>query len=71
MERVWFKSAASMLAIDATPITKASNTLVPSTQVKVSMRLMPGQNPVAAAKTLGKHLRKNAPWDAHVDIAAR
>ena len=70
VERMWFKPSASVLAIDATPVAKASNTLIPSARAKVSVRLVPGQDPVAAAKALEDHLRKNAPWGAHVDVAA-
>ena len=69
VERMWFKPSASVLAIDATPVAKASNTLIPSARAKVSVRLVPGQDPVAAAKALEDHLRKNAPWGAHVDVA--
>lgn len=70
VERMWFKPSASVLAIDATPVAKASNTLIPSARAKVSVRLVPGQDPVAAAKALEDHLRKNVPWGAHVDVAA-
>lgn len=70
VERMWFKPSASVLAIDATPVAKASNTLIPSARAKVSVRLVPGQDPVAAAKALEDHLRKNAPWGAHVDVTA-
>ena len=70
VERMWFKPAASVLAIDATPVVKASNTLIPSARAKVSVRLVPGQDPAAAAKALEEHLRRNAPWGAHVDVVA-
>lgn len=70
VERMWFKPAASVLAIDATPVAKASNTLIPSARAKVSVRLVPGQDPAAAAKALEEHLRRNAPWGAHVDVVA-
>lgn len=68
VERMWFKPSASVLAIDATPVAKASNTLVPSARAKVSVRLVPGQDPAAAAKALEDHLRSNAPWGARVEI---
>ena len=68
VERMWFKPSASVLAIDATPVAKASNTLVPSARAKVSVRLAPGQDPAAAAKALEEHLRSNAPWGARVEI---
>lgn len=70
VERMWFKPSASVLAIDATPVAKASNTLIPSARAKVSVRLVPGQDPAAAAKALKEHLRRNAPWGAHVDVVA-
>lgn len=70
VERMWFKPAASVLAIDVTPVAKASNTLIPSARAKVSVRLVPGQDPAAAAKALEEHLRRNAPWGAHVDVVA-
>ncbi len=70
VERMWFKPSASVLAIDATPVAKASNTLMPSARAKVSVRLAPGQDPAAAAKALEDHLRRNAPWGAHVDVVA-
>ena len=70
VERMWFKPAASVLAIDATPVAKASNTLIPSARAKVSVRLVPGQDPAAAAKALEEHLRRDAPWGAHVDVVA-
>ena len=70
VERMWFKPAASVLAIDAPPVAKASNTLIPSARAKASVRLVPGQDPAAAAKALEDHLRRNAPWGAHVDVVA-
>lgn len=68
VERMWFKPSASVLAIDATPVAKASNTLVPSARAKVSVRLAPGQDPAAAARALEEHLRSHAPWGARVEI---
>jgi len=68
VERMWFKPSASVLAIDATPVAKASNTLFPSARAKVSVRLVPGQDPAVAAKALEDHLRSHAPWGARVEI---
>ena len=68
VERMWFKPSASVLAIDATPVAKASNTLIPSARAKVSVRLIPGQDPAVAAKALEDHLRSHAPWGARVEI---
>lgn len=69
VERMWFRPSASVLAIDATPVAEASNTLIPSARAKVSVRIPPGQDPEAAAAALEKHLRTHAPWGARVEIS--
>ncbi len=66
--RMWTKPAASVLAIDATPVRDASNTLVPSARAKVSVRLAPGQDPDAAETALREHLIAHAPWGAQVEV---
>ena len=69
VQRMWFKPACSVLAIDATPVAQASNTLIPSARAKVSVRLAPGQDPVAASDALEAHLLKHAPWGARVEVS--
>ncbi|MDO5678338.1 MAG: dipeptidase [Propionibacteriaceae bacterium] len=66
--RMWTKPACSVLAIDATPVKDASNTLIPSARAKVSLRLAPGDDPVTAEKALRAHLEKHTPWGAQIDI---
>lgn len=68
-ERIWTKPAASVLAIDATPVADASNTLIPSARAKVSLRLAPGDNAVRARAKLAEHLTKHAPWGVHVTVS--
>ncbi|MDO5068122.1 MAG: dipeptidase [Propionibacteriaceae bacterium] len=68
VERMWFRPSASVLAIDATPVVEASNTLVPSARAKVSVRIPPGQDPTAAAAALEAHLLSHAPWGAKVEV---
>jgi acetylornithine deacetylase/succinyl-diaminopimelate desuccinylase-like protein len=68
VERMWTAPSISILAIDATPVTHASNTLLPRARAKVSMRLAPGQNPKEALAALDAHLKANVPWGAHVEI---
>jgi acetylornithine deacetylase/succinyl-diaminopimelate desuccinylase-like protein len=66
--RVWTKPTASVLALDATPVADASNTLLPSARAKVSVRLAPGDNAVRAREALAKHLREHAPWGVQVTV---
>lgn len=66
--RLWSKPAISVLAVDAPPVAEAINQLVPSARAKVSMRLAPGQDPVAAMEALEAHLLAAAPWGAEVAV---
>lgn len=66
--RMWTKPSASVLAIDATPVKDASNTLVPTARAKVSVRLAPGDDPERASEALRAHLLSHAPWGAQVEV---
>jgi cysteinylglycine-S-conjugate dipeptidase len=66
--RLWSKPAVSVLAIDATPVAEASNTLIPVAQAKVSLRLAPGDDPERAMDAMVEHLKKNTPWGAHITV---
>ncbi|MBB1483911.1 dipeptidase [Tessaracoccus sp. MC1865] len=66
--RMWTKPACSVLAIDATSVKDASNTLIASARAKVSVRLAPGDDPVAADRALREHLIRHTPWGAQIDI---
>jgi acetylornithine deacetylase/succinyl-diaminopimelate desuccinylase-like protein len=66
--RMWARPAVSVLAVDAPTVAEASNTLVPVARAKVSLRLAPGQDPVAAEDALRRHLESNAPWGARVTV---
>jgi acetylornithine deacetylase/succinyl-diaminopimelate desuccinylase-like protein/uncharacterized membrane protein YkvA (DUF1232 family) len=67
-ERLWTKPAATVLAIDATRIADASNTLAATARAKVSLRLAPGDDPPRALAALDQHLREHAPWGVRVDV---
>lgn len=68
VERLWHKPAISVIALDATPVAKASNTLIPSARAKVSMRLAPGDDAPRALGRLVEHLRAHVPWGAQLEI---
>lgn len=67
-ERVWTKPAATVLAIDATPVDRASNTLAATARARVSLRLAPGDDAVRAQAALARHLRDHAPWGTQVTV---
>ena len=67
-QRLWAKSAITVIGIDTTPIAKASNTLIPSAQAKVSLRVAPGGDATEHLAALRSHLESHAPWGARVTV---
>ena len=66
VERLWTKPAIAVIALDATPLAKASNTLAPKDSAKISIRLAPGDDAERATQCVIDHLQANAPWGAEV-----
>jgi len=66
--RLWTKPTATVLAIDATSVADASNTLAPTARAKVSVRIAPDADPTAAMAALTEHLRRHSPWGAQVTV---
>jgi acetylornithine deacetylase/succinyl-diaminopimelate desuccinylase-like protein len=69
-DRVLAKPAVSVLGFDAPHVAESSNQIVPHASARVSLRLAPGDDPVAARDKLVAHLRDAAPWGVRVDIEA-
>ncbi len=66
VERLWTKPAIATIGFDATSTADASNTLIPSVKVKLSVRLAPGDSSKRAMAVLKAHLEKHAPWGAQL-----
>ncbi len=66
--RLWSRTAVSVLAIDAPPVSEAINQLVPVARAKVSMRIAPGQDSQQALQALKDHLKANVPWGAQLEF---
>ncbi|MFA4965564.1 MAG: M20/M25/M40 family metallo-hydrolase [Thermoleophilia bacterium] len=66
---LWARPTATVLAVDAPAVDKASNTLLPEARAKVSVRIPPGQDPREAARAVEAHVRRVTPWGAHVTVA--
>jgi acetylornithine deacetylase/succinyl-diaminopimelate desuccinylase-like protein len=69
-DRLLSKPAVAVLGIDAPPVEGSSNQIVPEARARISLRLAPGDDPVAASDALVEHLRASAPWGVHVEIEA-
>jgi acetylornithine deacetylase/succinyl-diaminopimelate desuccinylase-like protein len=68
VERMWTRPSVTVLAIDAPPVAKASNTLVPVARAKVSLRVAPGEDAAEAQQKLCRHLENHVPWGAQVKV---
>lgn len=66
--RLWAQPAVSVLAVDAPRLSEAANVLVPVARAKVSMRVAPGDDAVAAREALRRHLEEHVPWGAQVTV---
>lgn len=68
VERLWNKPALTVTALDATPVDKASNTLIPAARAVISMRVAPGDDARRALQQLVAHLQANVPWGAQLEV---
>ena len=66
VERLWTKPALSVIALDATRVADASNTLHPVARATVSLRVAPGDDARVALERLKDHLQRHAPFGAQV-----
>jgi acetylornithine deacetylase/succinyl-diaminopimelate desuccinylase-like protein len=64
--RIWSQPAVTVLGIDAPRSEAAANVLLPVARAKVSMRIAPGQDPLAAQRALIAHLEAAVPWGVQV-----
>ncbi|WP_165065113.1 dipeptidase [Marisediminicola senii] len=69
LSRLWSKPAITITGIDAPSVANASNTLLPSVSVRISVRVAPGQTAAAAYAAIEAHLRALAPFGAHLEIS--
>lgn len=55
-DRLWNKPALSIIGMDIPTVAVSSNTLIPSTRFKLSLRLAPGQDPQEAVEAVRTHI---------------
>jgi acetylornithine deacetylase/succinyl-diaminopimelate desuccinylase-like protein len=68
LTRLWAKPSITTIGIDAPSVATSSNTLIPQSAAKISMRIAPDEDPKEAYRLLSEHLRANVPWGVKVDI---
>ncbi len=67
--RLWTKPSITVIGIDAPSVAEGANVLTATCRAKVSMRIAPEEDPATALRALTEHLRANAPWGVHVEVA--
>ena len=67
-DRLWAGPAVAVLGVDAPAIHGSSNQIVPVARARVSLRVAPGDDPVAANRKLTDHLKAHAPWGVDVSV---
>jgi len=68
LHRLWSQPAVTVTGIDAPPVESASNTLLPSVRLRVSVRVAPGQRAVDALTAVQSHINSHIPFGAEVTI---
>jgi acetylornithine deacetylase/succinyl-diaminopimelate desuccinylase-like protein len=66
--RLWSRPSVSAIGIDMTSIAGSSNVLIPEARAKLSMRIVPGSDPLRELDALVRHLESHAPWGAQVEV---
>jgi cysteinylglycine-S-conjugate dipeptidase len=67
-EMLWARPSVNVLGIDCPSVVEATASLQPRARARVSLRVPPGMDPVAAQDALVAHLEAVAPWNAQVQI---
>ncbi|WHT22100.1 dipeptidase [Crossiella sp. CA-258035] len=67
-DRIWAKTAISILGIDAPRTSEAAYALQPTAKAKISARVGPGEDARSVYAAIRAHLEEHVPWGAHVEV---
>ncbi len=67
-ERIWSGPAITVTGLDAQPVDRALNAVVPFARAKISLRIHPEQNPFEAQVMLMRHLEVLRPFGIALEI---
>jgi acetylornithine deacetylase/succinyl-diaminopimelate desuccinylase-like protein len=66
--RLFSQPVVNVIGIDAPPTDGAINAVIPVARARVSLRVPPGHDAVAAREALIRHLQTRAPWGVNVTV---
>jgi acetylornithine deacetylase/succinyl-diaminopimelate desuccinylase-like protein len=61
-ERLWFRPSLTVIGLDAHPIKGSSNQVIARASARVSLRLVPDQDPARVTAQLRAHVERHVPW---------
>ncbi|MDR2114439.1 MAG: M20/M25/M40 family metallo-hydrolase [Bifidobacteriaceae bacterium] len=67
-DRLWRQCAIAVIGWDSTSVDASSNTIQPVARARLSLRVAPGMDPVAAQAALRRHLVEHAPFGTEVTV---
>jgi acetylornithine deacetylase/succinyl-diaminopimelate desuccinylase-like protein len=69
-ERLWFRPALSIVALEGMRLAEAGNQLIAEAAARVGVRIAPGQDPVAMQTRVRQFLAADPPWGVSVEVEA-
>jgi acetylornithine deacetylase/succinyl-diaminopimelate desuccinylase-like protein len=67
-ERIWYRPALSLTAIEGMTLAEAANNLLPEAAARVGIRLAPGQDPARMRERVVALLGSDPPWGVEVSL---
>ncbi|MDR1293475.1 MAG: M20/M25/M40 family metallo-hydrolase [Bifidobacteriaceae bacterium] len=67
-DRLWWSPSIDLIGFDATRVDDASGTIAPQARARVSLRVPPGMDAVAAQEAVHRHVVDHAPFGAEVSV---
>ena len=69
-ERLWFRPSLTVIGLDAHPIKGSSNQVIARAGARVSLRLVPDQDPERVLAQLRAHVERHVPWGLELRFRA-
>lgn len=66
--RVWRQPAVTVVALEARPILGSSNQIIESARARISVRIVPDQDPMKVQDAMVKHFETRVPWGLQVHV---
>ena len=67
-EQTWRRPSVTVIALEASSLSQASNQVLPKAEAIISCRIVPDQEPAKVVQALSEFLRQPMPWGVQVDV---